>query len=1108
MRFEEISVRRYGPFTDFSAVLPSSSADLHLFYAPNEGGKSSLQRAIVAFLYGIPGQTSDDFLHDYRHLEIEAKIQTSAFDQQALTRRKGRGVTLTSEDGSAFPEPQLKEALGGVSKDLFTSVFSLDSDSLVRGGQELLQPANEIAQILFSASMGNVAVLEALATLRQEAEQLFKSGGRNQVLRRLTTDIKTLQTEIRQKEQNQESVRELMATLESQKSLVTQLSEDFSRTTKELQNTEKAQRIRPLLEKWEGVKEELEGLKNYHFDDPRLIERLEKLADQLTPLAVARNLAEKQVAELREQFLEKPINQGLVADREEVEKLHRKETEIATKRAKIPKIAKELEVAGQQLEQALEPLELDRLSLALGPEVTVVDEEAYREKGTELRESASRLDILEASLKSGEGTEEENKVDHQQLQEVPKLKDSTRKAQSLSEGLEGLREEVAEKALDLENLTYELGLTQGNAPSAIPSDETLEKRQKEIEQAQRELRDLEKELEGVQKDQEEKKNGLGQMRKASGVPDLAELQKLREVRDDLVREESGEEGDLELIFSAMAKADAYSDFCFEKAQLIGSIREQEEAGALLAKKAAVLEEKIRQVKARLDASLEDFGERFSFLSTPLFDPREGRDWLKKFDHWKQVKSEHQALQRQIKNDEESVEGVATKLRAFLGQKGDFAELSDGFEKWQEDHQKSLGAEKARAKIEQTRANFRADLEKEQALERSLKVELQTATERFRGPPNLVRKAQLSLATVESLEEELGALTQSVSNFESRSEKLLTRHQAPDLNLLFERTQAEEKKRAVNKTATDLTQQASTRLAEAETALQQAKGEVSHELKVLPQHPKTDFSETLSKLRRVRELRREFGEIEQRLREEGEVPNSLSEAQKNLRKVELTDLEAQSAVLKARKLAKETELQDSERAFIHNEGELKRLQKGSADLAEAHQKYENLKTTIVAQSRRFILLSQTVTFLEEQIELHRQKVQDPLLHSTSEYFLRLCNQAFQGLDVEAPLGQKPRLVALRDGKRIGLAGLSEGTACQLYLALRLGVIDMQVEKGRAVPMILDDILMTFDDHRTALACDVLMGFARKTQVLLFTHHQSVVEAFEQKGLPKTHLHQLR
>jgi uncharacterized protein YhaN len=68
-------------------------------------------------------------------------------------------------------------------------------------------------------------------------------------------------------------------------------------------------------------------------------------------------------------------------------------------------------------------------------------------------------------------------------------------------------------------------------------------------------------------------------------------------------------------------------------------------------------------------------------------------------------------------------------------------------------------------------------------------------------------------------------------------------------------------------------------------------------------------------------------------------------------------------------------------------------------------------------------------------------------------------------------------------------LSDGTADQLFLALRLAGIEKNLEKlVEPLPVILDDILINFDDDRALSTLRCLADFSSKTQVILFTHHK--------------------
>lgn len=83
---------------------------------------------------------------------------------------------------------------------------------------------------------------------------------------------------------------------------------------------------------------------------------------------------------------------------------------------------------------------------------------------------------------------------------------------------------------------------------------------------------------------------------------------------------------------------------------------------------------------------------------------------------------------------------------------------------------------------------------------------------------------------------------------------------------------------------------------------------------------------------------------------------------------------------------------------------------------------------------------------------------------------------------------------------GALSLSQGTADQLYLAVRLALCQMLLPAEQGAPIVLDDVLCTFDDRRMALALQVLLDIAKERQVLLFTCHTREGQWLREQGHP--------
>jgi uncharacterized protein YhaN len=134
-------------------------------------------------------------------------------------------------------------------------------------------------------------------------------------------------------------------------------------------------------------------------------------------------------------------------------------------------------------------------------------------------------------------------------------------------------------------------------------------------------------------------------------------------------------------------------------------------------------------------------------------------------------------------------------------------------------------------------------------------------------------------------------------------------------------------------------------------------------------------------------------------------------------------------------------------------------------------------------------------LDEALKRFRERAQGPMLLAASRYFCQMTDGHFVKL-VSEDNDAKPVLVAQRaNGSQVRVEGLSEGTRDQLYLALRLAALEIRRDAGYDLPVVLDDVLMTSDDGRAALALRAISEFSKGHQVILFTHHAHLLDVAE-------------
>jgi uncharacterized protein YhaN len=87
----------------------------------------------------------------------------------------------------------------------------------------------------------------------------------------------------------------------------------------------------------------------------------------------------------------------------------------------------------------------------------------------------------------------------------------------------------------------------------------------------------------------------------------------------------------------------------------------------------------------------------------------------------------------------------------------------------------------------------------------------------------------------------------------------------------------------------------------------------------------------------------------------------------------------------------------------------------------------------------------------------------------------------------------------NGFLVRVEGMSSGTRDQLYLALRLASLQLRLQSTEAMPFIVDDILINFDEERARATLDVFAGMAGSNQIIMFTHQAQIADMARKMGM---------
>jgi uncharacterized protein YhaN len=152
--------------------------------------------------------------------------------------------------------------------------------------------------------------------------------------------------------------------------------------------------------------------------------------------------------------------------------------------------------------------------------------------------------------------------------------------------------------------------------------------------------------------------------------------------------------------------------------------------------------------------------------------------------------------------------------------------------------------------------------------------------------------------------------------------------------------------------------------------------------------------------------------------------------------------------------------------------------------------ETLGEGIATDARDYIVLalaSKLLSLAQERYEIERQP---EVVKGAASAFARMTNGRYPRLTV--PLGKDAIEVFDEASAAAAPDRLSRGTAEQLYLALRLGLVDQLGEIGAGLPVLMDDVLVNFSPDRLEPAAAAIADLAERRQVVFFTCHPGTAD----------------
>ncbi|MDQ3880290.1 MAG: hypothetical protein M3295_04375, partial [Chloroflexota bacterium] len=157
---------------------------------------------------------------------------------------------------------------------------------------------------------------------------------------------------------------------------------------------------------------------------------------------------------------------------------------------------------------------------------------------------------------------------------------------------------------------------------------------------------------------------------------------------------------------------------------------------------------------------------------------------------------------------------------------------------------------------------------------------------------------------------------------------------------------------------------------------------------------------------------------------------------------------------------------------------------SVEASEDRQRRADLLSRIQAEAEEWTTLGIAGALLRRTRDRYEREHRPAVLSAAERYLAEWT--AGRWVRIIAPMGRQIEGLQRGDGVHVPLSGLSRGTAEQLYLALRFGLVERFAAEAEPLPIVMDEILVNFDDGRARAAARSIEQLSRTHQVLYFTY----------------------
>ncbi len=1153
MRIARLDLARYGRFTDYKldfGPATASGPDFHIVYGLNEAGKSTAAAAILDLLFGIEKQSAYGApevrtnWHAYSAMRIGARLELRG-EPHEIARLKRDKNSLVDADNRPLDETFIKAELAGVDRAAFRMMFSLDDESLEKGGEAILESRGDLGQLLFSASAGLAEMSGRLDGLRDKADSFFRPRAKSSELAEKKRALEALKEEREKADTLASTYAELMRRRDEAKAAYEAAARALSARRSRAETIQRLLAGLTHLAALSDAEARLAPLADLPTPPDGWRETLAELQVEAIRLTAQKENAETAIRGLEDEL--RLIGQDAAALQlagrvdgwrelrsryDSAKDILVRRGELEGKRDAVAAILSRLDRAGEAEPQKL----LLPVRTVGGLEDLIAERSGVLAKLEGARaalDEARRAEAqaLDAASQSG---------DRSAAIEVLKTRLQAALRDESASRLRALREEMERQSRKLADALAALapwrGYPEALALVSVPGEAEISALRQRLSQTVAARQSTVDRL-------AEKTAEAERLRAEAAVAALAAELVGDDVAADLRAAREGawsrhraalSASSADAFEAAMRRDDAAGTVRLANARELAAQRER-------AIKLAGVEAECARAKADLDVAeraLHALDHEIAALMPAA--PPKGREPLSFLEAWRVRRGEAMAIVAALRDAKEAArranDGALRACRALsdaLKAAGAPHAADSALEALIEAAEAAVATEAKVESFRQKARDRRADVARAEC---KLKGALEGDTRWRRDwreacagswlgddeaepPPNGVRQAlkvledlRTALKDCADLEHRIAAMEHDKQLFAENAgeigQALGIDGRDGDAARLADAIEARVARARENERRR---QEKTKALTEARKAL----GGIVEALAVNTRlaSAMTEFfgvgtlAEVAARLedsRRRDDLRVEIGR-ETRAILALNIANAFDAARAAL---EAADRSALNEELSALKTCEANDDRAREESFAADREAQRRLDAVGGDdaVARIEEKRRTILEEIKEGARRYLALRAGVTAADEALRLYRDRHRGAMMERASRAFSEISRGAYRGLTTQ-PNGQSETLIALgADGGSKAAEQLSKGARFQLYLALRVAGYHELAKARPPAPFIADDIMETFDHFRAEEALRLFADMGRVGQVIYLTHHLHLAE-IAKRVCPEAQVHEL-